>query len=67
MVDLVLRPSGLEEKHGKLWALQLRYPGMPSTEYMTLACVSDEVAQHLVEAGAPSGSLANPTGPSATD
>ena len=53
MVDLILRPSGLDEMHGKPWALQLRFAGMPSTSYQTLAHVSDETAQQIIEAGAP--------------
>ncbi|MEZ0212498.1 MAG: hypothetical protein ACAH27_06040 [Xanthobacteraceae bacterium] len=53
MGDLILRPSGLEEKHNKPWCLQLRFAGMPATEYHTLCYVSDDTAQQIMEAGEP--------------
>lgn len=53
MPSLILRPSGLPERVNKPWSLQLRFPGMPETTYLTLAHVSDEVAQQIIEAGEP--------------
>jgi hypothetical protein len=54
MVNLVLRPSGLEERHNKRWALQLRtHESLGETEYHTIACVSDKAAQEIIRAGAP--------------
>lgn len=53
MVDFILRPSGLEEKHNKPWSLQLRDHGPVETDYHTLCRVSDEVAMQIIEAGAP--------------
>ncbi|MFG1429200.1 hypothetical protein [Roseixanthobacter glucoisosaccharinicivorans] len=52
MVDLILRPSGLEEKHDKPWSLQLRnHSSVGEVEYLTLACVSDDTAREIVAAG----------------
>lgn len=54
MVDLILRPSGLEEKHNKPWALQLRYHDCcGETEYHTLCRVSDETAIEIIHSGSP--------------
>jgi hypothetical protein len=58
--ELILRPSGLEEKHNKPWSLQLRYGGMPETQYVTLARVSDDTAQEIMKAGAPSWLFGEP-------
>lgn len=54
MVDLILRPSGFEEKHKKPWALQLRFhESCGETEYHTLCRVNDETAKEIIRAGAP--------------
>lgn len=54
MVDLILRPSGLEEKHNKPWSLQLRnHSSVGEYEYLTLACVSDDTARDIIAAGNP--------------
>lgn len=53
MVDLILRPSGLEERHNKPWSLQLRWhESCGETEYATLCCVDDRTAQEIIRAGA---------------
>jgi hypothetical protein len=53
MVDLILRPSGLEERHNKPWSLQLRYHNCSGeTEYHTLCRVDDETAREVIKAGA---------------
>jgi hypothetical protein len=53
MVDLILRPSGLEEKHNKPWSLQLRWhESLGETEYRTLAKVDDDTAREIIRAGA---------------
>jgi hypothetical protein len=53
MVDLILRPSGLGERHNKPWSLQLRnHSCCGETEYVTLCHVSDEIAKEIVSAGA---------------
>lgn len=54
MVDLVLRPSGRPESENKPWSLQLRWhESLGETEYLTLARVSDDMAQQIMRAGAP--------------
>ena len=53
MVDLILRPSGLEEKHDKPWSLQLRYHDLGGTNYHTLVKVNDSTAEEIIEAGRP--------------
>lgn len=51
---ILLRPSGIEERHNKPWSLQLRYhESCGPTEYYTIANVSDDVAQAIISAGAP--------------
>lgn len=54
MVNLILRPSGLEEKYNKPWSLQLRHHGSyGETEYDTLCRVDDNTAKQIILAGAP--------------
>ncbi|MFG1399921.1 hypothetical protein [Roseixanthobacter pseudopolyaromaticivorans] len=54
MVDLILRPSSLEERHNKPWMLQLRnHSSVGEVEYLTLAWVSDDTAREIVAAGNP--------------
>lgn len=57
---LILRPSGLEEKHNKPWSLQLRYHDGPETNYITLCRVDDDMAQEIIDAGAPSWLFGTP-------
>ncbi len=53
MTDLILRPSGLEERHNKPWSLQLRDHGPVETFYETLCRVDDETARCIIGAGKP--------------
>lgn len=51
MVDLVLRPSGLEDPQRK-WSLQLRWhESVGETEYHTLARINDDLADEVIRAG----------------
>lgn len=51
MSDLILRPS--EIVPGKPWALQIRYhESVGETEYVTIACVTEETAREIIRAGA---------------
>jgi hypothetical protein len=61
MPDLVLRPSGLHEKHNKPWALQVRaHESSGETEYVTLCRVSDELAKDIMRSGAPTWLFGEP-------
>lgn len=48
---LVVKPSGLPEEKNRPWALVLRSHDLGGTEYQTLALMSDELAQEVVEIG----------------
>jgi len=53
MGDLILRPSGLDEKHNKPFSLQLRFhESCGETEYVTLCRISDDMAKEIMKAGA---------------
>lgn len=53
MTSLVIRPSGLEEKHNKPWSLCLRERDSVETNYTRLCFLTDEGARAVIEAGAP--------------
>lgn len=53
MVDLVLRPSGIDDEKRE-WSLQLRYhDSCGPTEYATLCFVSRSTAGRIIKAGRP--------------
>jgi hypothetical protein len=65
MVDLVIRPSGLEAPKPK-WSLQLRWhESVGETEYHTLARINDDLAEEIIRAGAASYLFSDTAEPSA--
>lgn len=60
MVDLIIRPSGIDEPKSK-WSFQLRYHDcIGKTEYRTLCRVDDITAREIIRAGVASWLFGDP-------